>query len=138
MLTKDAPEVTALYTLLVRFVVGTQPPQILEDLMTIAIPVYGEQPFDAETTRKLVHAKPVAGKLTMQEQKDVIAESLNRADFESHADELIEARKKSLAEERRSLQSKLTDAGQAPWLKGADEISVGSWDLLAVKVLWAA
>jgi ERCC4-related helicase len=138
MLTKDAPEVTALYTLLVRFVVGTQPPQILEDLMTVAIPVYGDQPFDAETTRKLIHAKPVSGKLTMQEQKDVIAEALNRTDFESHADELIAARKKSLIEERRSLQSKLTDAGQAPWLAGADQISIGSWDLLAVKVLWAA
>ena len=51
MLTKDAPEMTAMYTLLVRFVVGTQPPQILEDLMTIAIPVYGDQPFAAEITR---------------------------------------------------------------------------------------
>lgn len=137
MLTKDAPEVTALYTLLVRFVVGTQPPQILEDLMTVALPVYGEQPFDAEITRNLIHAKPVAGKLTMQEQKDVIAEALNRADFEKHASKLIEVRRKSLVEERRSLQAKLTK-GEAPWLKGADEISIGSWDLLAIKVLWAA
>jgi hypothetical protein len=136
MLTKDAPEVTALYTLLVRFVVGTQPPQILEDLMTIAIPVYGDQPLDAEKTRVLIHAKPTPGTLTMQEQKEVIADALKRADFEKHADELIEARKKSLIEERRALQSKLTDAGQAPWLAGADQISIGSWDLLAVKVLW--
>ena len=86
----------------------------------------------------MIHAKPAPGALTMQEQKDVIVEALNRADFEKYAAELIEARKISLIEERRSLQSKLTDAGQAPWLSGADQISIGSWDLLAVKVLWAA
>lgn len=67
--------------------------------------------------------------------KDVIADALNRAHIGKHANDLVETRRKSPAEECRSLQIKLTTS-ETPWLKGSDEIPIGSWDLLAVKVLW--
>lgn len=133
MLTRDALEVTALYTLLVRFVTGTQPPQILEDLLTVAIPVYGEQPFDAETTIRLQQAAPAAGTLTIDEQKDALAEALKRSDLTRHIETQLETRRQVLVAERQTLRASLQDAD---WLSGVDEISVGSWDLLAVKVLW--
>ena len=133
VLTKDAPEVTALYTLLVRFVTGTKPPQILEDLLTLALPVYGDQPFDNETTVRLWNAIPAAGTLTIAEQQEVLAEALQRADLTGHIEAQLETRRQALIAERQSLRASLQEAS---WLAGVDEIAVGSWDLLAVKVLW--
>lgn len=134
MLTQGAPEVTALYTLLVRYVVGTQPPQILEDLQTIAIPVYGEKPLEADQVSRLLKASPAPGSISIPEQQEVLADALHLADLETHFTTQIESRRQALIKERETLQVQLDDG--ADWLRGVNEVSIGSWDLLAVKVLW--
>jgi len=134
MLTMDTPEMAALYTLLVRFTTSTQPPQILEDLLTVAIPLYGDKPMTEEETRSLLTASPAAGTVTSEEAREALNDALMRLDLDHLFSGQIEARRQALEADRRRLREVLQR--QAGWLEGADRLSVSSWDLLTVKVLW--
>lgn len=134
MLTKDAAEMTALYTLLVRFTTNTQPAQILEDLLTVAAPLYSEEPVNEQEVTRLLHARPAAGTVSPAECREVLSDALERADLEALIGNGIETRRRALETERFELREILQP--QAGWLAGADQLSVSSWDLLSVKVLW--
>lgn len=134
VLSKEIAEMTALYTLLVRFTTRTQPPQILEDLLTVAIPVYGDQPIDPVETSKLLQVSPTDGSLTLQERQEVLADALQREDMTTIFEGQIQIRREKIEAERHELREALSrDSG---WLQGADQLILSSWDLLAVKVLW--
>lgn len=132
----DVAEVTALYTVLVRFATGSQPPQILEDLLTVALPVYGDAALTPAATQHLLQARPASRIMPVADAQEALAEALNRADLSEQMLTKLEQRRAGLSTERQSLQQQLgQDAG---WLKGVSDISIGSWDLLAVKILWPA
>ena len=134
LLTKDAQEMTALYTLLVRFTTQTQPPQIIEDLLTIAVPLYGEGSLPETETRRLLEAQPAPGTITLEEGREVLAEAMHRSDLDQLFAGAIETRRQALERERQQLRQALQR--QTDWLEGADRFNLSSWDLLAVKVLW--
>jgi superfamily II DNA or RNA helicase len=130
----DVEEMTAVYALLVRFVTGTQPSQILEDLVTVALPVYGEEPFDPEQAQALLTATPSPRTVTDMEATEVLKDALERDDLEEHLRTQIEARGQELVQRRQAFQQRLGD--KAEWAAGMDEIALSSWDLLAVKIVW--
>lgn len=130
----DVEEMTAVYALLVRFVTGTQPPQILEDLVTLALPVYGEEPFEPEQAQALLTATPSPRTVTEMEATEVLQDALERDDLEEHLRTQIEARGQELVQRRQAFQQRLGD--KAEWAAGMDEIALSSWDLLAVKIVW--
>ncbi|MFO8145168.1 MAG: helicase-related protein [Candidatus Syntrophosphaera sp.] len=132
----DVVETTAMYSLLVRYVTQTDPPQILEDIVTVGLPVYGEDPLPTDQTNKLKKAGVVRGTLTEDEKVDVLRDALEREDLDHILSSSVQLQKESLEEERRQLQQRLGE--DVAWLEGADELEVGSWDLLAVKILWPA
>jgi hypothetical protein len=133
-LTREVGEMTALYTLLVRYTTQTQPPQILEDLLTTAIPLYGSQLLETDQARRLLDAQPAAGTVTWGEARDVLSDALQRPDLEMLLTQSIEQRRQTLEIERWRLRETLQR--QAGWMQGADRLKISSWDLLSVKVLW--
>jgi superfamily II DNA or RNA helicase len=134
LLTPDVAEMTALYTLLVRFTTETHPPQIMEDLLTVAVPLYNDQPLDENIARRLMEARPDPGTVTLGEACEVIRDALQRANLDQIFTDCIETRRKALEDDRQRLRNALQL--QAGWLEGADRLQVSSWDLLAVKILW--
>jgi hypothetical protein len=134
VLTGDVEEMTALYTLLVRYVTKGQPPQILEDLLTVALPVYADQPLSAAEAVKLSQPLPAAGQLSLEEKQEVLTDALKRSDLNQIMDSQIRTRREQIEASRRKLRESLNR--EADWLHDADQLTLSSWDLLAVKVLW--
>ncbi|MBW6465442.1 MAG: DEAD/DEAH box helicase [Brevefilum sp.] len=136
MLTRDVKETTAVLTLLVRFVTDTEPIQIFEDLVTLAIPAYGDQPLPAEDTDRLAKPDPAPGALTEAELGEVLGDVLQREDLADLIETRIQERQAEItrarAAFRQGLQRDLT------WLDQTEHISLGSWDILAVNILWPA
>jgi hypothetical protein len=132
--TSGVSEMTVLYSLLVRFVTGTEPVQILEDILTVGVPLYGKDLLSPEQTAALFKVKPEPGTLSAEEKIDVLHEALEREQLDDLLEEGIRRRKDWLQQERAGWQERL--GGDLPWLEGADQLEIGSWDLLAVKVLW--
>ncbi len=136
MLTGDVIETTAVLTLLVRFVTETTPIQIFEDLITLAFPVYSEKVNSIETTHKLVNAQPAAGSLSEAEIKEVLADVLDRDDLQSMIENRINSRLQEIINERKEFRKSLNR--DIAWLDQTDKISLGSWDVLAINILWPA
>jgi ERCC4-related helicase len=134
MYTKAVTEMTALYTLLIRFTTAGDPPQIVEDLISIAAPVYSNKAISPEQVPQLIHASPEPGAPPLADAREVLEDALNRETLDDLFMRHIERRRKTLEEERRSLRDELTD--HHAWLAGDIEINSSSSDLLAVKILW--
>lgn len=132
----DVEEMTSLYALLVRYVTQTDPPQILEDIVTVGLPVYGQDPLPADQTKKLKDARVVRGTLTEDEKVDLLQQALDREDLDQLLSTQVVIQKENLEAERRTLKKRLGE--DVAWLQGADQLNVGSWDLLAIKILWPA
>jgi hypothetical protein len=135
IVTPDVDEVTALFHLLARYVVNTQPNSIVEELLPVAIPIYGNGPLDAEATRQLLSVTPTANSLTEAEVKETLADALAVEDLERLLAEAVEVRRNELMNERRSMREQMEKregAQVAEWLQGIDDLSPGSFDTLTV------
>lgn len=134
LLTPDASEMIALYTVLARYTTATQQVQILEDLLTVGVPLYGEGLISAEAVNALLNARPASGTITPGEARQAIQDALQRPDLEALMRQGLEARRQALESDRLELRQQLQR--QAGWLEGVEQLALSSWDMLAVKVLW--
>ncbi|MBN1814789.1 MAG: hypothetical protein JXA14_23320, partial [Anaerolineae bacterium] len=135
LVTPDVGEVTALFHLLVRYVVNTEPTSIVEELLPVAVPVYGGAPLDRAATRRLLRASPTAEIRTEVEVKETLVDALGIEDLDGVFARAVEARRLELAAERYSMKQQMEGregAQAAEWLVGIDNLSRGSFDLLAV------
>jgi hypothetical protein len=141
LVTPDVKEVTALFHLLARYVVNTEPTSIIEELMPVAVPVYGGEPLGRAATQRLLRASPIAQTRTEVEVKEALVDALGVEGLERLFDDAVEARRQELAAERRAMKRQMEGregAQAAEWLQGIDDLSQGSFDLLAVTVLCPA
>jgi hypothetical protein len=110
VVTPDVDEVTALYHLLARYVIiNTEPTAIVEELLPVAVPMYA------------------------------LADALAFRDLEQVLQSAVEERRQVLMTERQRMRQQMEaqeDAVSAEWLKGIDDLSPGSVDLVALTVLW--
>ena len=130
----DVEEMTGLYTLLVCYATHTRPPQILEDLLTVAIPVYGDDALSLAEAQKLVKAQAAPGAIPDADAKGALEEALTRPDLNGLINAQIEARREEIVSSRQALRETL--GKHSGWMQGNDELMVASWDLLSVKILW--
>jgi hypothetical protein len=81
VVTPDVDEVTALFHLLVRYVVNMEPTSIVEELLPVAVPVYGGEwdvlagqltKVSGEEARRLYEARPSAETRTEREVREVL------------------------------------------------------------------
>lgn len=137
VVTPDAEEMTALFHLLARYVVHTEPTSIVEELLPVAIPVYGGEPLDAGATRRLLEVSPSPETRTEGEVQETLADALAIEALETLLEEMVEARRRELVAERRSMRRQMEQregAQVAEWLHGIDDLSPGKFDLLTVTV----
>ena len=130
----DVEEMTALYHVLVRFVTGGEQHQILEDLLTVALPLYGDEPLPTDEAQALLSPTKAHLGLTEDEQKEVLEDALGREDLKQIIESQIEERRQALVEDRLDWRKEIGE--DANWLKDAAQLSTASRDLLAVTVLW--
>jgi len=136
ILTRDVSETSAILTLMVRYVTQTTPAEIFEDLVTIALPVYSERTLSEAEISQIMGATPTSGSLSQEEIQEVLGDVLARYDLKKIISEHIAARKDYIVAERKAIREDLHR--EAEWLEKTEELFVGSWDLLAVKILWPA
>jgi len=141
VVTPDVEEVTALFHLLARYVVNTKPTSIVEELLPVAVLIYDGEPLDAETTRRLLRVTPSPETRTEAEVREALADALTIEGLEALLEDAVEARRRELVAERRNMRQQMEQRGgaqAAEWLRGIDDLSPGSFDLLAVTICYPA
>lgn len=135
----DVREVTAVIHILVRFVVHAEPVHIIEEMMPIGVPLYGTQPLESSEVEKILSSSLHPNSRTETEIQSDLAHLLTRSDLQKFMDDAVEARRKPLVQERKTLQQQVLTGGgvdQNRWLKGLDDLTVGSCDLLTASLYY--
>ncbi|MBN1580239.1 MAG: DEAD/DEAH box helicase [Anaerolineae bacterium] len=149
VVTPDVDEVTALFHLLARYVVNTEPTAIVEELLPVAVPVYGgewsvlegqQTMVTSEEARQLGNAQPSAQTRTESEVREILADALAIEGLERLFQRAVETRRQERVAERQRMRQQMEAQGtkDVTWLRGIDDLSPGSYDLLAVTVYYPA
>ncbi len=134
---------TALFHLLARYVVNTEPMSIVEELLPVAVPVYSSQPLavSRQQVARLLDARPAAQTRTEGEVQEALTDALAIGGLETLLEDAVEARRQELVAERRRMRLQMEQresAQPAEWLQGIDDLAPGSFDLLTVTILFPA
>jgi len=138
VVTRAVNEVTALIHILARYVVNADPISIIEELLPVAVPVYGGKPHWGEAMRPLVEAEPEAETLAPVDVLEDMALVLEMEGLQTLLEAAVNARLEELIAERRKLKQQMEAQGgeQLAWLQGIDDVSPASFDLLTVRLLY--
>jgi hypothetical protein len=124
-----------------RYAVHTDPVSIIEVLLPMAVPVYTLTPqaLDAGTASRLVDAAPMPQTRSKAEVPEALADALALPALDALLEDAVEAQRQVLVAERRRMQREqnaTADAQPAAWLAGIADLARGSYDVLAVTVLY--
>ena len=146
LVTPDVEEVTALFHLLARYVVNTEPTAIIEELLPVAMPVYspsaegyGPSALCRAAAQRLLKVTPTAETLTQMEVSETLEHVLAIDSLDRLFEAAVQTRRQELAAERRSMVMQMEGwegAQAAEWLQGIDDLSPGSSDLLSITLLY--
>jgi hypothetical protein len=136
-------EVTVLFHLLARYVVRMEPTSIVEELLPVALPVYALEPaiIADERTRALLTAEPAPQTRAVDEVQEALEDAFAIPGLEDLLAGAVESRRVALAQERAAMRKRLEaqeGARATAWLRGIDDLAPGSFDVLAVTVLYPA
>jgi chromosome condensin MukBEF complex kleisin-like MukF subunit len=134
-------QVTALFHLLARYAVNTQPTSIVEELLPVAVPVYAGQPsaITGQAAGRLLDARLSTQTRTEAEVRESLADALAIENLETLLEDAVEARRQELVAARRGMRRQMErreGARTVEWLRGIDDLSRGSFDLLTLTVLY--
>jgi hypothetical protein len=142
----DVQEVTALFHLLARYVVDTDPASIVEELLPVAVPVYSleAEPITGDAVAPLLNPSASQQTRTEGEVREVLADALDIFDLGNLLEGAVEERRQELVAERERMQrsglrkqmEEQKGSQPAEWLEGIDDLAPGSFDLLTVTVLF--
>ena len=143
--TETTPEVTVVVHLLARYATATDtttPAAVLEELVPVGIPVYGDAPLDPDTVQQLIDSDPAPQTRLDREVQEVLDDfdSLH-PEADTYFDAALERRRQALTEERASMQDELSNDSGAPataWAEGITDIAQGHFDVLALTVYFPA
>jgi hypothetical protein len=135
--TDKVGEPTAVYTALVRYVADTEPdPTIMEELVQVGLPIYGDDPLDQDMVKALEKstAKPV--KRTQMEKEDELNAALSHEAFEHTLQSQAEQHRDKIIDQRTKMQAEVEQSGSGSWLSGIDDVEIASKDLLTVTIYY--
>ncbi len=139
VVTPDVTEPVALFHLLARYVVNTTPTAIVEELVPIFVPVYGEAVLPADEARRLLQPQLSAQTRTQLEVQEALEDALAIEQLPNLFSQSVEARRQELVAERQAVLTRLQmrpGAHEAEWLKGLDNLSQGTYDVLTATILF--
>jgi hypothetical protein len=145
VVTPDVDEVTALFHLLARYVVHTDPTSIIEELLPVAVPVYGNL-TGLRDLSGLLDVQPSEQTRTEGEVQEALSDALAIEGLDDLLEDAVEVRRRELVTERERMRCKALhnqmeqQEGSQPgeWLEGIADLARGSFDLLTVTVLFPA
>jgi hypothetical protein len=139
VVTPDMDETTALFYLLARYVVSTEPVSIIEELLPVAVPVYGDLPLGTKATRRLLNVTSRPETRTEPEVQETLGDALSIEGLERLLNDAVETRRQDMVAERFSMRKQMEERGgtqTAEWLRGIDDISPGSFDMLTLMIFY--
>jgi ERCC4-related helicase len=139
MVTPDVTEPAALFHLLARYVVNTTPTAIVEEMVPVAVPVFGDATFSAGEAQRLLQPQLSAQSRTQLEVQEGLEDTLAVERLPTCFSQAVEARRQALVTERQAMLARLhtrPGAREAEWLQGLDDLSPGTFDVLTVTVLF--
>jgi hypothetical protein len=125
-------EVVAVMHVLARFVSASDPPVLLEELVTIGFPVWSDTPhrLPDDLVAGLLGPGRVPSSMTAADLVEAAGQALGQPARASLVDEALEERRCQLAERG----SRLSEAGGV-WAVGLDALELASQDLLTVAIV---
>lgn len=133
----EADEPTAVYTSLVRYVADTDPdPTIMEELVQVGLPIYGDEPLDQATVEALEQSEAKPVQHSRMEKQDDMEAAIHHEGFEGTQQRRAGERKDVIVDQRKQMRQHLEESGSVGWLSGIDDIEVASMDLLTVSVYY--
>lgn len=127
--TAAVPETTLVAQVLARFVAATEPPHLMEELIPVAVRVYGG-PVTGTHAAALLHAPPAPIAHTRSDLVNDLAEGLANPALSEAIAAAVEARRAMLV----TRQGEVAAAGLA-WARGATDIRLASCDPVSVTLL---
>ncbi|MEW5956541.1 MAG: helicase-related protein [Chloroflexota bacterium] len=141
VVTPDVTEPVALFHLLARYVVNTTPTAIVEELVTVAVPVYAAAALAAGKARQLLQPRLSAQARTELEVQEALDDTLGGDQLPAPFSLAVEARRQELVAERQAMLARLQTrpgAREAEWLQGLADLSPGTFHVLTVTILFPA
>lgn len=139
IVTTDTQEVTALFHLLVRYAVHSEPVSIIEELIPVAITIYGEDVLDQKAIHQLLNATPSPQQRADDEVQEALTETFEIEALDEMLAQAVEARRQALIAERRTMREQLQAVNsQQVWWRGMDSIAPGNYDILTVTIYYPA
>lgn len=129
---READEVTAVVTVLARYVSRSDPPIVLEELLTLATPVYGEA-SSVHDPMSLVRSPGMPLGHSPSEIQEAGEKTLAQGSLRRLISENIDSRRQALEDRQAAIAG-----GGHEWTKGVDVLEVASTDLLAVSLFFPA
>lgn len=142
-ITREIGQTTALLHVLARYVVGTMPLSIVEELIPVAFPVYNHEPgaFTLAQVEALLSAQPEARRKPDAEVSEDLSEALRRPDLNDLLQQAVEARRQALVADRQAMlarEASQEGATQQRWLQGIDQLETASYDVLTATISYPA
>ncbi|MCG2791680.1 MAG: DEAD/DEAH box helicase [Actinomycetia bacterium] len=122
----------AIFKVLVRCVVGTEPTSIIEEILTLGFYVYNEEILTSQKVELFVKSEPLQGNRTTMEIKEDIQEVFNNKYWEKELTEMIDNYLKKIKEERNNLLETFDNTNLPDWLQGVTDVSYASHDILTL------
>ncbi|SDR06011.1 helicase-related protein [Natronobacterium texcoconense] len=127
----DAP--TAVYTYKIRYFAHTgDEPTVMEELVQLGLPLYGDKPLSAEELETLQDAESTAANRTEEEWRRDLEQAVNHDSLEDAIRDQADQRRSEIEAERREMRESLQEAGYGESMTGIDNLSVASRDLLTI------
>jgi hypothetical protein len=143
--TEDASEVAVVFHLLARYAVASgdgAPSSILEELVPVGLPVYGDDTLSDDRVQDLLDPDPSAQTRTDEEVRETIDDLFDlRPNLNDTLRAAVDTRRQEIIAERRSMQSELAESEghqTTAWTEGIADIAEGSFDVLAMTVYYPA
>lgn len=133
----EVGEETAVYTILARYVAHTEPdPTIMEELVEVAIPLFGDEPIDQDEIDRITESEAKPAGRAEQEIRIDLEEALEHLQLDAAIDARVSSRRAEIEDERASMRERLESKTDYTWLDGIDDVTIGSTDLLAVTLYY--
>ena len=137
--TSSAKTVSGVYTFLARYTIHTEPVSIVEELLNVGINVYSGEQLEDEDVNLLMKSEPLPDERTIGEISNDLHLALERDELEGILWNKTQDRCDELIVERRRVKESLIESGESgerDWLRGFDDITPTSIDLLCVTIYY--
>lgn len=134
--TEVVEEPTAVYTVLSRYVANTEDPTIMEEMLTVGLPVYSDSPLSEEKINEIEESEAKPVQRTSQEKENDLKAAIEHDILETEVEDRSQEKCEEVKKQRREMKERLKESDESGWLEGIDDVEVASTDILTVTLYY--